>query len=129
MKADRASMMNSLEVRAPFLDIELVDFVRRLPRQFKYRNGQTKYLLKKIAHKVLPGDIVHRAKKGFGLPVGKWMREGSIDPIGGRATPGLSEVFTQRMLAEHRNGKADHRLFLWNLGLVSSYLNRPPPAW
>ena len=64
-KVDRASMMHSLEVRAPFLDIELVDFVRRIPWQYKLRGGQTKYLLKKALEPVLPNDILYRSKKGL----------------------------------------------------------------
>ncbi|HZR01991.1 MAG TPA: asparagine synthase (glutamine-hydrolyzing), partial [Burkholderiales bacterium] len=79
VKVDRASMMHSLEVRAPYLDIELVDFVRRLPHQYKYRNGTTKYLLKKALEPILPRDILYRSKRGFGVPIGAWFRDGAFD--------------------------------------------------
>ncbi len=63
VKVDRASMLNSLEVRSPYLDIEIVDFARRLPNHFKYRRGTTKYILKKALESVLPPDIWHIAQK------------------------------------------------------------------
>jgi asparagine synthase (glutamine-hydrolysing) len=77
-KVDRASMMHSLEVRAPFLDIELVDFVRRIPWRYKLRGGQTKYLLKKALEPLLPNDILYRSKKGFGVPIGSWLQSGAV---------------------------------------------------
>ena len=61
--------MHSLEVRAPFLDIELVDFVRTIPHTFKLRRGVTKYLLKKALEPLLPPDILHQAKQGFAMPL------------------------------------------------------------
>ena len=105
-KADRASMMNSLEVRSPFLDIEVADFARRLPHQFKLRGKTTKYLLKRAAEKLLPADIVHRKKKGFGTPVGAWLRSGRIAP---EATNPLLKNY----LAAHLAGRSDERLHLW----------------
>ncbi len=105
-KADRASMMNSLEVRSPFLDIEVADFARRLPHAFKLRGKTTKYLLKRAAEKLLPADIVHRKKKGFGTPVGAWLRTGRIAPE--PANPLLREH-----LDSHLAGRSDERLHLW----------------
>ncbi len=105
-KADRASMMNSLEVRSPFLDIEVADFARRLPNEYKLRGGTTKYLLKRAVEKLLPSDIIHRRKKGFGMPVGAWLRDGRLGPIAD--SPMIAEK-----LAAHRSGRSDERLFLW----------------
>ena len=68
-KVDRASMMVSLEVRAPFLDNDVVEFARKIPHRYKYRNGQTKYLLKRALEPVLPRDTIYRKKKGFGVPL------------------------------------------------------------
>ena len=105
-KADRASMMNSLEVRSPFLDIEVADFARRLPHEFKLRGKTTKYLLKRAAEKLLPAEIVHRKKKGFGTPVGSWLRSGRLAPE--PKTPLLREH-----LDSHLAGRSDERLHLW----------------
>ena len=107
-KVDRASMLNSLEVRAPFLDIDLVDFARRLPASVKLRGGTTKWLLKRAAERVIPHEIVHRRKQGFAVPIGRWFAEGKL------ALPGQQPSFWQRQLAAHRNGQADHRLSLWS---------------
>jgi asparagine synthase (glutamine-hydrolysing) len=105
-KADRASMMNSLEVRSPFLDIEVADFARRLPYKYKLHKGTTKYLLKRALEKILPPEIIHRRKKGFGSPVGRWLRDGRLGPE--PQTP-----FIARKLNAHRSGLSDERLFLW----------------
>src|SRR5262249_43382335 len=75
LKVDRAAMMNSLESRAVFLDNDVVDFCQRLPHQWKFRNGERKYLLKKAMSGVLPKDILSRAKKGFGIPLAQWLKD------------------------------------------------------
>jgi asparagine synthase (glutamine-hydrolysing) len=121
VKVDRASMLNSLEVRAPFLDLELVDFVRRIPCQYKIRNGCTKYILKKALKPILPGEILYRPKKGFGVPVGKWFQEGSLTLDGGARIPMLNPAFVSRQLSEHRAGRIDHRSFLWSQWLLTHF--------
>ena len=73
-KVDRASMIHSLEVRAPYLDIELVDFVRKIPSEYKFRNGQTKYILKKALEPVLPHNILYRHKKVLACLLGNGFR-------------------------------------------------------
>ena len=121
VKADRASMMNSLEVRAPFLDIELVNFVRKIPHNYKYRNGSTKYILKKALEPVLPREILYRAKKGFGVPIGRWFQEGSLSLDGDGAFTHLYAPYIAGMAEEHRACRMDHRAFLWNIWLLSSW--------
>src|SRR6185436_7519437 len=74
-KVDRASMAVSLEVRAPFLDHELADWVNRLPAAMKMRGGQKKWLLRETMRGRLPDSILDRPKKGFGIPLAKWLRE------------------------------------------------------
>jgi asparagine synthase (glutamine-hydrolysing) len=123
VKADRASMMNSLEVRAPFLDIDLVDFVRRIPSAYKYRNGQTKYILKKALEPVLPHEILYRAKKGFGVPIGKWFQEGSLKIRSDASGFFSNNVYVEKVIEEHRENRLDHRAFLWNLWLLRAWSN------
>jgi asparagine synthase (glutamine-hydrolysing) len=65
VKVDRASMASSLEVRAPFLDHELVEFVMRLPSSLKLRGFTHKYLLKKAVRHLLPAEVIHRKRKGL----------------------------------------------------------------
>jgi asparagine synthase (glutamine-hydrolysing) len=113
--------MNSLEVRAPYLDIDLVDFVRKIPSRFKFRNGQTKYLLKKALEPILPKPIVHRTKKGFGIPIGRWLRNGvaMIDPQ--TFSKFLNTDFIRLQISGHQAGKADNRAFLWNLWVLERW--------
>ncbi|BAH77770.1 asparagine synthase (glutamine-hydrolyzing) [Solidesulfovibrio magneticus] len=119
VKTDRAGMMFSLEARAPFLDIELVDYVRALPASLKFRRGTTKYILKKALEPVLPRDIIYRKKQGFGVPIGRWLAEGRL-PMGAPASveASLSAAAIEQHIAAHRAGRADHRLFLWNLWVL-----------
>lgn len=111
-KVDRASMMNSLEVRAPFLDIEVVDFLRRVPSHWKLRGGVGKWLLKHATRNLLPHDIIRRRKQGFAVPVGRWFEQGQLPPP--ELANGDTTAFWRQRLAQHRAGKADHRLYLWS---------------
>ncbi|MDE2379513.1 asparagine synthase (glutamine-hydrolyzing) [Bradyrhizobium sp.] len=111
-KVDRASMMCSLETRAVFLDNDVVEFCRRLPSRFKYRNGRRKHLLKKALEPLLPRAIIERKKKGFGIPLAAWMRQvpdtPPFDPV-----PGIRPAWMRQAWQDHRAGRADHRLALW----------------
>jgi asparagine synthase (glutamine-hydrolysing) len=122
-KVDRASMMHSLEVRAPFLDIELVDFVRKLPATVKLRGNTTKWILKKALEPVLPRDILYRSKKGFGVPIGAWFKAGSL-PIRANGAPIIGDAFTDERLRRHVSESSDERAFLWGV----SVLNHSPAA-
>ena len=125
VKTDRAGMMHSLEVRAPFLDIELVDFVRTIPHAWKLRRGTTKFLLKKALEPVLPHDIIYQQKQGFAVPIGRWLADGAL-PLGPAAPleASLDARAIGTRIREHRAGRADHRLFLWNLWVLR-HLDRP----
>ncbi len=121
VKVDRASMMNSLEVRAPFLDKDLVDFVRKIPANYKYRHGQTKYILKKALEPVLPKEILYRSKKGFGIPVGKWLKTPFFDLAPKTLPELLDSDFIDKANHDHLSNKADNRAFLWNYWLFKTW--------
>jgi len=123
-KVDRASMMSSLEARSPFLDLELVDIARRIPWQLKLRRGQTKWILKKALSPLLPREIVDRPKKGFGMPIGRWLREGRFPFDHASAFPHLDVAFTERKHAAHMAGRSDERLFLWCYWLLSEWMKK-----
>jgi asparagine synthase (glutamine-hydrolysing) len=120
VKIDRASMLNSLEVRAPFLDIEVVDFARRIPGRFKFRHGQTKYILKKALEPMLPHEILYRSKKGFGVPIGPWFRDGALECTDVNDC-GLTPGYMHNRISEHRRGSHDHRGLLWNYWLLQQW--------
>ena len=108
-KTDWASMLVSLEARAPFLDNDFVDFVRSLPYKLKYRRGNRKCLLKKSLAGILPPDTLARPKQGFGIPIYEWLRELPISP---ERLPLENSAWVQQRWREHRYNKADYRLFL-----------------
>jgi asparagine synthase (glutamine-hydrolysing) len=117
-KVDRASMMNSLEVRAPFLDNDVVNFAQKLPLEYKYRFRNSKYLLKKSMQNILPQEILKKPKKGFALPMTKWLKTWEpykINVLGSR------EDFFSEKLLEHKKGIRDNRLFLWNWIVMNAH--------
>jgi asparagine synthase (glutamine-hydrolysing) len=122
-KLDRASMLHSLELRSPFLDRDVVDFARRLPASLKLRGGETKFLLRRALAGRLPDEILRRPKQGFAIPVGRWLAE-AAPPFDAFAapSPGASAGFLERRLAEHRAGRADHRLHLYAEWLLGRWL-------
>lgn len=73
MRADKMSMLNGVEARVPFLDHNLVEFMLNVPGKLKTKNNVTKYLLKKVAEKYLPKEIIYRKKVGFAAPATRWM--------------------------------------------------------
>lgn len=78
-KVDRASMLCSLETRAPLLDHELLELAARIPSSLKLKNGTTKYIMKKSLEGILPGNILYRKKMGFGVPLVHWFKGDLVD--------------------------------------------------
>jgi len=122
-KVDRMSMATSLEMRAPILDHQFVEWVTSLPVKYKFRNGQRKFLLKKLAERLgIPAALLHRPKQGFALPLVHWMRHELKD--------GLLRILDEprtlqrgyfrpqavrSVLNEHFQGRRDHSGVLWLL--------------
>lgn len=130
-KVDRASMGASLEVRAPFLDHELVEFVSRLPYQMKCSGLSLKHILKKAMAPYLPAKIIARPKKGFGIPVAKWIKGPLKEQVGDMLSAekirneGLfrpSEI--SRLVKDHMTGRVDNRKKLWTLLMFEHWLER-----
>lgn len=122
-KVDIASMMFSLEVRSPFMDHELIDFVTRLPRSFKVGLRYRKRLLLAAAADLLPAEIAARGKRGFGVPIAEWLRGDLADTVREMVLwqkdwdqEGFFDNAALRRLAEeHLNGTRDHSFRLWSL--------------
>lgn len=114
VKTDKMTMAASLELRVPLLDHKLVEFCMTLPSSFRIRDGVGKYLLKRVAQRTLPRDLVHRRKQGFPTPIAQWfrgelyerIRELLLDPRSrqrGYFRPG----YVEQILERHRTGKED----------------------
>jgi asparagine synthase (glutamine-hydrolyzing) len=115
MVADKTSMANSLEVRVPFLDFRLVQFIENLPPSLKLRGWTGKYLHKRALASWLPSEIVHRKKKGFAHPVAQWLRQSMkplVDDCLLSANSSLTRYFNQSYLREmvrkHHEGKEQY---------------------
>lgn len=121
-KVDRASMYTSLEVRAPFLDVEVVELINTLPDRLKRRGADGKYLLKQVMRGKLPDAIIDRPKKGFGIPLSHWLRR-ELRPLCEELLAadrlkreGLFEpAYVRRLMDDHFSGRANHRKLLWTL--------------
>lgn len=120
VKVDRASMANSLEARSPLLDQEVVDFAARLPTSRKIQGSKTKVVLRAIAHRLMPEDLVERPKMGFAVPIGDWFRAELGDAFrdlvlhqDARSRDYLDMETVAGMLEEHESGKASREAGLW----------------
>ncbi len=126
-KVDRSSMMHSVECRAPFLGLALSEFVRRLPSSYKLRGQTTKYLLKKAVAKDLPANILQRRKKGFGIPIGKWLSEGRLSfHNDGQLSDVIDRDYLDQMMLDHRRQRANHGSTLWAAIVLDRFLARRP---
>jgi asparagine synthase (glutamine-hydrolysing) len=133
-KVDRATMAYSLEARVPFLDHKFVEFVAKLDPQLKQNGTTTKYLLKKLAEKYLPHEIVHRGKQGFVMPLSPWLEGGLKTRMehaigaGGLGKRGLfKDGALKRLLAQHRGGRSNHAGRLWALTVLELWFERHAP--
>ncbi|OHD86950.1 MAG: hypothetical protein A3J39_06035 [Sulfuricurvum sp. RIFCSPHIGHO2_12_FULL_44_8] len=131
VKTDRASMAASLEVRAPFLDVNLVDYVSRLPFSMKLKGRTTKYILKKALEKILPSSIIHRKKKGFGIPIALWLKNelrGVLTLQLGREKIKKEGIFNpdtvDRLVGEHLSGRKNNRKPLFSLLMFELWRER-----
>ena len=131
VKVDIASMANSLEARSPFLDHNLIEFAASLPESIKLRGSGTKTLLKKVAARLVPKDVIYRRKMGFGVPVGRWfkneMRPFLRDVLCSRTSLERGIVrpeMIKKYFDEHINGKADHSFRLWTLLMLELWFQR-----
>jgi asparagine synthase (glutamine-hydrolysing) len=131
VKVDRASMKEALEVRAPFLDRDVVDLVNTFPTSFKQRGFTTKYILKKLMSDKLPKDIVNRRKKGFGIPLAGWLKNDLktiCNDVLSRDSITAGGIFNwdyiQKLKNQHFSGKANNYKQLWTLMVFQMWLNR-----
>lgn len=129
-KVDRASMSHSLEVRVPFLNYDVLSFLERIPIDYKLRGLTTKALLRKAMENDLPGEILNRGKKGFNMPVARWLnnelRDWTYDLLS-RDRLQRQGIFNadgvQQLLADHMARRRDARKHLWTLLMFQVWLD------
>lgn len=131
VKVDIASMANSLEARSPFLDHKVIEFAASLPENLKMNRFRAKYLLKKVAARLVPSEVVYRRKMGFGVPIGHWFRGEMKDFVRDVL---LSETslsrgivtreMIERYVREHTSGAFDHAFPIWSLLMMELWFQR-----
>lgn len=137
VKADRAGMLHSLEVRSPLLDRALVEFVVNLPLPHKTNRQAGKLILKDLLRELFPPAFVDRPKQGFGAPVQDWLRticrpmmHGLLDSPGAKVYEFLDHGFVQAMIRRFESGhSADYRR-LWSVLILELWFQQrhPPEA-
>jgi asparagine synthase (glutamine-hydrolysing) len=130
-KVDRTSMAHGLEVRSPFLDRDLAEFAFRLPAAYKVRGWSLKRVLKEAVRDLVPHHLLHRRKKGFGIPLDRWFREdlrsfadGMLASPQTRVAEHLDRSAVRSMLAEHQSRSQNHGHALWTLLTLEVFLRQ-----
>ena len=122
VKVDRMSMATSLETRAPFLDVDVMELAFSMPGHLKIRSGRRKHVLKKAMAELLPASILNRGKEGFSIPMKQWLCDAwaplmqdllSPTRVGRRGWLEPAEV--TRLVDEHRSGRENHAHILFCL--------------
>jgi len=131
VKVDIASMANSLEARSPLLDHNVIEFAASLPENLKMQRFETKSLLKKVAARLVPREVIYRRKMGFGVPIGKWfrnemkdfVRDALLSPAAlGRGI--VKREAIEKYVNEHTTGSRDHAAQLWTLLMLELWFQR-----
>ena len=131
VKVDRATMLSSVEARAPFLDRDVTRFALSLPPRLRVRRLETKWALKKAAEAWLPRDVIYRRKRGLSVPIASWINVGlrpEVDrllaPARLRAQGLVNAGYVAHLLDEHRAGRANHAKSLWAVVMLQYWLDR-----
>lgn len=130
-KVDRASMAVSLEARVPFLDHRVVEFAMSLSPESKFQNNQTKWVLRQVLERYVPGELTNQEKMGFGIPIEQWLR--------GPLRDWAENLFSERALLnggmlkagpirkkwqEHLVGRFNHQHALWGVLMFQAWRER-----
>ncbi|HYO76557.1 MAG TPA: asparagine synthase C-terminal domain-containing protein, partial [Thermoanaerobaculia bacterium] len=129
VKVDRATMLSSVEARAPFLDRDVTRFALSLPAELRVRRFTTKWVLKKAAAKWVSRDVIYRRKRGLSVPTASWINRGLRGEVDRLLEPGrlrrrgiVNESQISALLAEHRSGRANHAKSLWAAVMLEYWL-------
>ena len=131
VKVDRATMLSSIEARAPYLDRDLTAYALALPARLRVRRLTSKWVLKRAAERWLPREVTHKRKRGLSVPVASWINDGLRGEVDRLLSPerlrrqGLIDPApVAALLAEHRSGRANHARALWTLVMLQRWLER-----
>jgi asparagine synthase (glutamine-hydrolysing) len=137
VKLDRAAMYVSLETRVPLLDHRVVEYVLQLPRGMKIRRGNSKWILRQVLKKHVPEQLTRGPKRGFSVPIYKWLRSDLAEWAEDLMSPdslerqGLVKPFlVSRRWKEHKSGTHNWQHFLWSVLVFQTWLGSQstPPS-
>ena len=124
---DAMSMANSFEVRVPLIDHRIVEFMTSISSDYRIKDGQTKYLIKKLLKGKVPDEIISKPKLGLNPPMGMWLKndlQGFISTYLSKESVenrGINYEFVSNLLKEHHSGKRDRSLYLWSLIVLEEW--------
>lgn len=128
---DKLSMATGVEVRVPYLDVELVNQSTRIPAGWKMKGNTTKYILKKVGEKYLPKEVIYRPKTGFGAPVRKWITKDLDEMIHEYLSPNKIKsrgIFNHKavwnLIEENKKGRIDASYSIWCLLAIESWMKQ-----
>ena len=129
VKVDRASMANSLETRAPFLDHMLFELAWTMPLHYKIKNGKSKAILREILCNYIPKRLIDRPKMGFAIPVGIWIKkelkdwaEDLLNPVHLKNEGIFDPNIVKKIWDEHKSDKYNHENVLWSILMFQNWL-------
>lgn len=131
VKVDRASMINSLEVRSPFLDHNLAEISAQIPSEYHLHNGVTKFLTKQLAKKYIDKDILNRPKKGFSIPLKEWLNNDLNELVKDTFQANklgelgiVNNSFVNQLLSAHEAGEKDYTNKIWAIFCLEKWLEK-----
>ena len=130
-KVDRATMSVSLEGREPLLDHRLIEWAAQLPNDFKYRNGQKKFILKEINHQYIPKELMDRPKMGFGIPIERWLLEDLKDLVYSFCNKTIivkhgifNPTAIEQLLEGFYSGRKEFAVKIWHLLMFQMWMDK-----
>ena len=128
VKVDRMSMATSLETRAPFLDVDVMELAFSMPGHLKIRGSERKHVLKQAVADLVPPSVLHRAKEGFSIPMKNWLRQDLgplmldlLSPSRLAARGWLQPQAVQQLVETHRSGRENHAHTLFSLMVLERW--------
>ena len=130
-KIDIASMSNSLELRSPFMDHKLIEFVNSLPLEYKLKGNRRKRILVDTFSDIIPNNLQHRNKMGFGVPIASWLRNdwkkhSNELLLGGNGIKNgyFSKEVLSKILSQHQDNQTDNSYLIWSLMIFELWYNQ-----
>lgn len=128
---DKLAMAQGVEVRVPYLDLDLVELSTKIPPKYKVKGNETKYILKKVAERYLPKEVIYRSKTGFGGSVRHWIKNEMNDMINERLSPErirqrgiFDEKAVWSLIEANKTDKIDASYIIWSLLAIESWMEQ-----